>query len=318
MFRVRGRAAHRILVGFLVSCLSIQSFCAEPGDSATEWYNLAQKSIFEGQQGKAISRLRAILREYPTSPYAVQAQMQIAELYARNREYASAFDACQQVIARFPSSQLFDKALQTQFDLADRVIQEYRQLKLKKEKGTKGLPDRESASEMLRIILANGRFTAYAPRAQYRLAASLDEEDKSGEAVKEFYKFIEDYSDHPLVDDAAFQIAFIDYRRSRQTNHERGAQERALLAFEYFLIKYPESEKAPEARHLVGVLQKWEADRFREAGRYYERTGQSDAALRTYREALRLDSASAAARPAGNVSKSPANETTAPSVPIRN
>jgi len=107
--------------------------------------------------------------------------------------------------------------------------------------------------------------------------------------VQEFNKFIERYPEHPLADDAAFQVAFIDYRISRAGNRERASQERARLAFEDFLARHPASAKVPVARHLLATLRDWETARLTETAKFYERRGDSDAAARSYRGALQND-----------------------------
>jgi outer membrane assembly lipoprotein YfiO len=256
-------------------------------DPAADLFERAQRNVLEGNQEAAIAKLRVVARSYSTSPLAPRAQLLIADLFSRNREYTSAFEEAQLVINRFPASELFAEALEIQFLVSERVAEEYRRRRLRKEKSTQGLPDREVASQMFRVILANGPFSPVAPRAQYRLAVTLDEEGQSLEAAQEFNRFIENYGEHPLADDAAFQIAFIHYRMARQNNQERGSQESARLAFEDFVVRYPRSEKIPEAQHLLVVLRGWESNRMVEAGKFYERTGRQEPALRSYGEAMR-------------------------------
>ncbi len=259
---------------------------AERQDPADELYQRGERNVAEGNQQAAIVKFRAVARSYPKSSFASHAQLQIAELLSRNREYVEAFEACQRLMEKFPESGDFARALEIQFSIAERVMQEYRQRRGKGDKSTRGLPDRETASGMLRAIVANGRFSEQAPRAQFRLAVTLDEEGKPRDATREFNHFIEDYPQHALAADAAFQAGFIDYRIAREQNHERAAQQRARMALDYFLVRYPESEKAPEARHLVSVLSGWESERLATAGGYYARTGRSESALKTLGDAL--------------------------------
>lgn len=246
----------------------------------------AQGNILYGRQEEAVEKLSDIVRRHKASPFAPQAQLKMAELYAANREYTEAFDAAQQVIDKFPASDLFSAALETQLGVMDRVLDEYRRRRLKGNKSQKDLPKREAAREMLQTMLASGRFSPQAPRVQYRLAMAMDDEHSPAEAVREFQTFVSNYPEHPLADDAAFQAAFIDYRLAREKNRDRAPRERARLSLDDFLARYPASEKAPEARHLRSQLQTWDTDKMAEAGRFYERTGKLEAARETYDEAL--------------------------------
>ncbi len=264
-------------------------------DPATDLFQRAERNLLEGKQEAAIDKLRVIVRSYEKSPFAPRAQLLIAELFSRNREFSTAFEAAQHLINHFPASDLFSEALEIQFTVAERVAEEYRRRRLKNDKSMQGLPDREVASQMFRIILANGPFSGVAPRAQYRLAIALDEEGQNMEATQEFNRFVENFGDHSLADDAAFQVAFIDYRLCRQNNRERGSQERARIAFDYFMVKFPQSEKMPEARYLSGLLQGWESERLLGAGDFYKRTGQKEPALKSYNDALRQAPGSAQA-----------------------
>jgi outer membrane protein assembly factor BamD len=264
-------------------------------DPAEELFRRAERHIIEGDQTQAVTRFNSVVRLHPKSPAAPRALLRIAELYARNREFSEAFDAAQRLIEKYPASDLFARAVEVQFAVSERVMEEYRRRRLKNDKSQRDLPDRASASEMLRVIVGNALQGELAPRALYRLAATLDEETKPREAVEEFNKFIERYPEHPLADDAAFQVAFIDYRLSRAGNRERASQERARLAFEDFLARHPASAKVPVARHLLATLRDWETTRLTEAAKFYERRGDDDAAARTYRGALENDPGNPAA-----------------------
>lgn len=57
--------------------------------------------------------------------------------------------------------------MEIQFVVSKRVPRSTGDRRLFREKSTRGLPDRETASQMFRVILANGPFSSVAPRAQY-------------------------------------------------------------------------------------------------------------------------------------------------------
>lgn len=274
-------------VCYLAGCVGLQA--AANVDPGVELFAKAQVDVLRGNQEDAVDTLVRIVQRHRTSPAAPQAQLKLAELYAANREYEAAFNAAQQVIDKFPASDLFTEALETQLSVVERVLDEYRQRQLKGEKTQRHLPKREAAREMLQSMLASGRFSPQAPRVQYRLAMARDDENNPAEAVREFHTFVANYPQHPLADDAAFQSAFIDYRLARENNRDQAPRDRARLALEDFLTRYPSSEKTPEARHLLVQLREWAAEKAGEVGRFYERTGRVHAAREIYSEALQHD-----------------------------
>ncbi len=267
----------------------------EASDPGAELFARAEREILLGQQNKAIKELERVVRQHRGSPLAPQAQLKIAELYAGNRQQADAFEAAQKLIEDFPASDLFSEALELQFAVVERVMEDYRKRRLKGDKSQRDLPKRASAREMLQTMLESGRYAPYAPLVHYRLAVTYDEDDQPGDAIREFNLFIDNYPGHPLADDAAFQAAFIDYRTAREPNHERGSRERAWIAFEDFLQRYPESEKAPEARHFLATLRNWEAEKSAASRRFYDRAGRAGTARITSGAPLENDPAASTA-----------------------
>lgn len=286
---MRSRAS---LIAF--AALTLSARAGKPNDPAEELYRRAERHVTEGDQPQAVTRFNTLVRLHPKSDAAPRALMRVAELYARNREFSEAFDTAQRVIDKYPASDLFTRAIEVQVAVSERVMEEYRRRRMKKDKSQRDLPDRATASEMLGVVVGTARQSDLAPRVLYRLAASLDEEGKPQDAAREFNRFLNDYPEHPYADDAAFQVAFIDYRTARSGNRERASQERARLGFEEFVVRHPASPKVPEARHLLATLRDWETARLMEAGKFYERRGDGDAAVRTYRGALQNDPGNAA------------------------
>jgi outer membrane protein assembly factor BamD len=284
---------HRGRLVFVAVAIVSSIICSSLGqeiDASAALYETARQQVMRGQPERAIEKFKAIVRLHPKSRFASRAQFQIAELYAQNREFSEGFNAAQKFIETYPESELFLEALNIQFAMAERVAEEYRRLRAKNDKSDKNLPGRAYASEMFRVIANNGRQSEYAAKALYRLGTMLDEEKRPTEAIEAFQLLLKTHPNSALADDAAFQVGFVDYRQSREQNRERGSQERARLAFEDFVIRYPNSEKMAEGHHLLNVLRGWERDKLLQAARYYESSGQAEAALRTYREALRGNS----------------------------
>jgi outer membrane protein assembly factor BamD len=269
---------------------------AEGDRRAAEMMLAADELAVKGEQSDAVAKYRAIVRLYPASHSAPKAQLQIADLLAANLEHASAFAAYQELVDRFPASSLFTEALEGQNAIVQRILDRHRQAERKGAKPPPTLPDRAALVEMLRQILRNGRHASFSPELQYQAAVALDRTGESREAVAELWRFLTSYGDDPLADDAAFQIGFVDFRVARDNNRERSASERSARALEYFLETYPQSEKAPEAAHLLAVLKSWGVASLQQAARHYEKAGQPAAALKTYQEVLASTEEESAAR----------------------
>lgn len=262
---------------------------------AAEAIVAADRLALQGDQSGAVAKYRTIVRLYPQSYSAPKAQLQIADLLAANREHAEAFAAYQELIDKFPASSLFTPAIEGQFAIAQRVADSHRDAEEKGVKPPRSVPDRAALTAMLRQILGNGRHVSFSSQIQYQLAVALDRTGESKEAIGEFWRFLTTYPEDPRSDDAAFQIAFIEYRQARQSNREQSSRVRAIQALDYFLVNFSGSEKVPEASHLLGTLQQWGVSALQGAGDLYRKTGNAEAALRTYQEALQQSASEAEA-----------------------
>ncbi|MEM7143690.1 MAG: tetratricopeptide repeat protein [Verrucomicrobiota bacterium] len=254
-------------------------------EKAQDLYDRAQALIVNGRLGEAVNKLDIIVDHYRTSPLAPKAQLEIARLYDDNRENARAFDAYQLLFDHFQATDLYTEALERQMALAMRVMETY---ELRERKGTEArtepLPKKHLASRMFEIIVMNGPFAKTAPEAQFQHAVALEKEEKPRTARGQHQIFLDRYPDHHLADDAAFQIAYIDYKLFTQGNEEANLRNRAQLELEYMLQAYPESEKVPQGRALLRKLDLSEFAGMIDTARDYEDRDRPQSALKYYQQ----------------------------------
>ncbi len=260
---------------------------------AAKGVEAGRQHLGAGRLGKALNVFESVVRRYPRTLVAAEAQWEIAGMYARNREISKAFDAYQKLVDKFPNSDLHNRAVARQMELVSGIMSAYRRQDTRGERPSDALlPPRIEIKTMLRMILASGAGTETAPEAQFQLGVVLEETGSPKTAKRTHETFIDRYPDHPLADDAAFQIAYIDFKRVREG--DLGRIEWAALEMIDFLGRYPDSPKVPEAHHCVRMLGEFEAQHWREMVAYYERQGDARAAA-VYRDRLQAKYPAAAA-----------------------
>lgn len=272
--------------------MSLVGVAAErlPADErARQGVGAGLEQLGAGRVGKALNIFESVVRRFPDSPAAADAQWEIAGMYKNNREFANAFEAYQKLIIKFPKSGFHLRALERQMELIGGIISAYRRQDNRGERASDALlPPRTEIKAMLRKVLASGAGTEIAPRAQFQLGVVLEETGSPKTAKRTHEEFIDRYPKHPLADDAAFQIAYIDFKRVSEGNRSR--HEWASLVLMDFLGRYPDSPKVPEALHCMRRLGEFEIEHWKGMVVFYEKNGQPDAAevyRRRISEALR-------------------------------
>ncbi|MBL9117569.1 MAG: outer membrane protein assembly factor BamD [Verrucomicrobiaceae bacterium] len=250
---------------------------------AAELFAKAQRYNLRGAPGDAVETLDALVKNYPKSRWAGAAQWEKASLYADNHEHADAFDACQLLIDHFPA--YYEAALNLQYDLTKRVLARYEDL-ARHPDSTKprSLEKKQTLSEMLRAIIRNGPHYDRVAEAQYLLGVALEKEGKSEEARLQHESFSERHAKHELADDAAYQIAYIDYKAwKRMKGDAPQARRRAEMSLLYFLSRFPESAKAAQANGSLIEIQNAEMRELQRLAEFYENQGREKAAAIYYR-----------------------------------
>jgi len=246
-----------------------------------------EASLLKGETAEALERFGRAARRYKGTLSGAEAQRRIIAIEEGRHRWVSAFDACQDFFEGYPGSPHFLEVLETQIRLALRVQAEKTRARGtgagargKGSKGTAAVPDDESVSKMFRLVLENGSHTELGPRIRYNLAMALEREERPKAARVAYAELLETDRTHPLADDAAFQMAYIDYKKVMAGEQSRLFA--AQMGLGDFLARYERSEKVAQARHCLEQLGEREAASLLSQARYYEGLGKAEAALVYY------------------------------------
>jgi outer membrane protein assembly factor BamD len=98
---------------------------------------------------------------------------------------------------------------------------------------------------------------------------------------------VEKFPNDPLAVDAQYQIGYIWFAATRAGTYDPDAAEKARIAFEDFLFRFPKSEKAPQARENLAKLQHRLTKGSFDIAKYYDKTKHYRAAVLYYNEVIR-------------------------------
>ncbi|MEN3943355.1 outer membrane protein assembly factor BamD [Prosthecobacter sp. SYSU 5D2] len=263
--------------------------CAGPcpgreDDQARVLYARAQKLLSEGDPDEALDRYLTLLKKHPRTEWSALSLWDMYRIYIHQDSPEPAFEVLNRLIVEQPGH--FEKAHAAQLQLVQRILGSGKEARtnLESVKKKKPLPP-EIVVEMLKTVIKNGPHSEVGIQAHYYLAIAREQAGEKTEAIAAHEDFAETYSSHELADDAGYQSAYIAYKSwksMRSTGpHQR---ENAAVALAWFIARFPESDKAAQARSCLAEVRAAELSELLGLARYYEARSNPKAALIYYQQ----------------------------------
>ncbi len=236
----------------------------------------------------ALAAFKRFLKNNPKSKLAPKAQLRIADLLLIQGRWSSSFDAYQALITRYPNTPEFEGAVARQVLIANSYLDLRRVMLLGYSVPVPGITGAERAQKMYEAILKNAPYSIYAPITQFNLGLAFQRQKAIKEARDAYQKVIDKYPNSDVADDALYQIAYI-YMRLGLTSSSQDLSALILSkeTFEDFLLQYPKSEKAPQARDNLATIGRTEAGNLMVIAKYYDWTKNPKAAIIYYNDIIR-------------------------------
>lgn len=231
---------------------------------------------------KAIGEFKKLIKHYPLSKLASEAQFYIAESYENLGEYYTAFENYQVVIDKYPFTDRIEEVIEREYRIGNYFYTGQKAKVL----GVPLLPVKPKAIEVFEKVVEDAPYGKYADVAQYKLGQCyMDMQDYINAALA-FKKIIENYPKSPLVDDAKYKIAMCAADSSSGPEYNEEDTEKAIKEFKDFVKRYPDSEMEKEARHFISELENQKAQNIFDIAQFYEKRANKDSAMIYYEEIL--------------------------------
>ena len=225
-----------------------------------------------GNFNRAATVYRNIVRRFPVAPAAPAAQFRLAELIDQGGNPSRAFDSYQKLVEDYPQSREFDRALAAQLAIADSFMDRRRY---------------ERAGEMYNALVASAPFARFAPEAQFKLGQALESRRSFPEAIAAYQIILDRYASSDYADDALYQIGYVQLTEAMGRSQDLSAAIDAKNTFEEFLMEYPNSEKAAQARDNLDRMTGREATDLLSIAQFYDRNSNYRAAVIYYADLVR-------------------------------
>jgi outer membrane protein assembly factor BamD len=255
----------------------------ELSGSAQHLFDIAQEAERHGNVKRAISAYRSLVRHHPHDALAPGAVYRGSQLLEQEHKYLDAATFYRGLVEHYPTSPHFNDAIEAQFRIGELYLQGKKQKVL-------GVPlgsPLDRAIEIFAAIVRTAPYGKYTARAQFDIGLAREKEGAVEAALDAYQAVIDKFPNEPVAAAAQYQIGYIWYQAAKAGSKDINATAKAKTAFQDFLFRYPNSEKAAEARAYLQKLEKRQTASSFQVAKFYDKQRNYRAAAIYYNEVIR-------------------------------
>jgi outer membrane protein assembly factor BamD len=253
-------------------------------ERAKDQLEVAQEA-FE-QKDYAVARRAAnyLLRQWPLSDYAPDAQFLLARCLEAEGHDEKAFHAYQKLFTDYPKSDKLEAAMRQQYQIAMRFLEGQR---FKLWGVIPFFPNMEKTAGLFEQIVQTGPYSQAAPHAQLRIGAAFERKRDYPQAVTAYERAADRYHDRPIIAaDALYRAAICYTKQARRAEYDQGTAGQAIATFTDLITLHPEDKRVAEARRTIASLKVEQARGNFKIAEFYAKQRQWAGALIYYNEVL--------------------------------
>lgn len=254
---------------------------------AKEQLEVAQSAFDKKDYGLALKAAKRVVKLWPLSDFAPQAQYLVARCYEAKGDTEKAFNEYQKVLEKQPKSANFDDILQRQFNIANLYLAG------KWFKLWGFIPifsSMDKTATMYEKIVKNGPYSEVAPQAQMNIGTAREKQKNYPMAAKAYEIAADRYHDRPQVASDALYREGLAYKKQAQTaEYDQSTAGQAISTFTDFMALYPTDSRVVDAQKTITSLRSEQARGSFETAKFYEKYKKWNGALVYYNEVLLLD-----------------------------
>ena len=225
-------------------------------DTMDQRYRRALALITDQQYIAGIRELEAIIKANPGSELAEPAMFNIAHAYFLATDYSEAFKTYETFLKNYPGTRRTEEILEKQYNLAVTQME--------------GL-DVKAAIKMFERIIEHNPLGPYAADAQIKIADSYQKLKKFDDAIENYEKLIENYSDSAWVSYAQYQIPMCKVNDERRQDRNYGLLTEAADGFNDYMANNPQGALVDDAQKRINDIETAKAEREFKVAEFYLR-----------------------------------------------
>lgn len=251
-------------------------------DTPQEQFTSALDAFEREKYDEAIAQFKTLVRYYPNSATAADAQFYIGLCNEKLKKYYQAFKAYQKVMEIYPSTSRMDEVIKREYNIGELFYEGQK----RKFFGVDILPAIDQAIEVFRSIVENAPYSQYADKAQYNLGLCYKKLKDYSAATAEFEALVDKYPESPLAGQAKYQLAHCSYKASLKPEYDTENADKAIEEFKSVIESQKDDRLIEEAKSNIFELENKKAQSSYQIAQFYEKRRKYNSAKIYYQEVV--------------------------------
>lgn len=255
----------------------------ETSGTAAQLFEKAQEAERRGNLKGAIKAYRTIVKKYSRDTLAPGSCFRMGQLQEQTHQYILAAQSYAVVADRYQKSERFEEAIEGLFRIGEMYLKGQKTKVL-------GIPIKSGMSQAVLIfntIIRTAPYGKHTARAQFNLGRAYEKQGSNELAIAAYQAVVEKFPNDPIAVDAQYQIGYIWSQASSAGTYDPATATHAKVGFEDFLARYPNSEKAAQARENLKRMERKQSSTAYDIAKFYDKQKYYRAAAIYYNEVIR-------------------------------
>lgn len=253
-------------------------------ERAKDQLDVAQEAFTAKDYTLAYKSAAYLLRTWPLSDFAPDAQYLVARCHEIQGNDEKAFNEYQKMFEKYPKSDKLKEALRQQYQIGLRFLDGK---KFKLWGRIPFLPSMEKTAGLFEKIVKSGPYSEIAPNAQLRIGAAYEKDKSYPEAVAAYERAADRYHDRPIIAaDALYRAGMVHTKQAATAEYDQGTAGQAIAMFTDLITLFPEDRRVPEAKRIIVKLKNEQARGNFKIAEFYAKQKKWNGALVYYNEVL--------------------------------
>lgn len=252
----------------------------EVRDNSSQQFDYALELYKLKQYDKAAEELETLVKTFPTSRAAPEAQYRLGTIYEEKGDYYKALKAYQKMIEVYPQNDRFEEVIEREFKLGNLFLSG----KKGKIFGVEIRPAFPIAMQAFEHILKHAPYGTFGDQAQFNLALAQKKAGQFDSAMQSFQDLLDNYPQSELVEKARYELTETSYFRSIAQYRDERALESASQQVQGFIENYPGAPGTEKVAKIREEIDEKNAEKNYQIGLYYEKDNYVQSAIIYYKD----------------------------------